>query len=60
MDDLPVIELVEAMPGFPGDRRFALVRLDDDGILHGLRSLDRDDLEFVVVPPAPFYPRLRP
>jgi flagellar assembly factor FliW len=60
MNDLPVIELVHAMPGFPDDLRFALVRLDDDGILHGFRSLAREDLQFVVVPPAPFYPDYAP
>ncbi len=54
--DLPVIELAHPMPGFPDDARFALVRLDDDGVLHGFRSLDSQDLQFVVVPPAPFYP----
>jgi flagellar assembly factor FliW len=54
--DLPVIELARPMPGFPDDARFALVRLDDDGVLHGFRSLDSQDLQFVVVPPAPFYP----
>lgn len=54
--DLPVIELAHPMPGFPDDARFALVRLDEDGVLHGFRSLDSQDLQFVVVPPAPFYP----
>ncbi|KAA1417722.1 flagellar assembly protein FliW [Nocardioides humilatus] len=58
--DLPVIELVRAMPGFPDDLRFALVRLDDAGVLHSFRSLSRDDLQFVVVPPAPFYPDYAP
>lgn len=58
--DVPVIELVHAMPGFPDDHRFALVRLDDDGVLHSFRSLSRDDLQFVVVPPAPFYPDYAP
>lgn len=60
MTDLPVIELVQPMPGFPDDERFALVRLDDDGVLHGFRSLDHDDLQFVVVPPAPFFPDYAP
>ena len=58
--DLPVIELAHPMPGFPADERFALVRLDDDGVLHGFRSLDSEDLQFVVVPPAPFYPDYAP
>ncbi|AIY16342.2 flagellar assembly protein FliW [Pimelobacter simplex] len=58
--DIPVIELAHPMPGFPADERFALVRLDDTGVLHGFRSLDSDDLQFVVVPPAPFYPDYAP
>ena len=58
--DLPVIELVHPMPGFPDDERFALVRLDDEGVLHGFRSLDSEGLQFVVVPPAPFYPEYSP
>ena len=58
--DIPVIELAHPMPGFPADARFALVRLDDDGVLHSFRSLDSEDLQFVVVPPAPFYPDYAP
>lgn len=58
--DIPVIELTHPMPGFPDDARFALVRLDDDGVLHGFRSLDSEGLQFVVVPPAPFYPDYAP
>lgn len=60
MEDIPVIELAHPMPGFPDERRFALVRLDQDGILMGFRSLSREDLQFVVVPPAPFYPDYAP
>ncbi|WP_182379555.1 flagellar assembly protein FliW [Nocardioides sp. WS12] len=58
--DIPVIELVHPMPGFPDDGRFALVQLDDDGMLHGFRSLDSDGLQFVVIPPAPFFPDYAP
>ncbi len=58
--EIPVIELAHPMPGFPDDGRFALVRLDDDGVLHGFRSLDHEDLQFVVVPSAPFYPDYAP
>lgn len=58
--DIPVIELAHPMPGFPEEQRFALVRLDDDGVLMAFRSLRREDLQFVVVPPAPFYPDYAP
>ncbi|NYI99847.1 flagellar assembly factor FliW [Nocardioides thalensis] len=58
--DIPVIELAHPLPGFPHDQRFALVRLDDDGVLMAFRSLEREDLQFVVVPPSPFYPDYAP
>ncbi|MFN8195736.1 MAG: flagellar assembly protein FliW [Nocardioidaceae bacterium] len=57
--DLPVIELVQPMPGFDGERRFALVKLDDDGMLCALTCLD-SDLRFLVVPPSPFFPDYAP
>lgn len=60
MEDVPVIELVHPMPGFPEERRFALVRFDEDGVLHGFRALDREGLQFLVVRPAPFYPDYAP
>ena len=53
--EIPVIELVEAFTGFPDQRRFALVRLDDEGTLCSLRSLDVPDLRFLVVPPGAFF-----
>lgn len=58
--DVPVIELVQPMPGFPDASRFALVQLDDDGILCALTSLDVDGLRFLVVPPTPFFPDYAP
>ncbi len=53
--DLPVLDLVHPLPGFPDAQRFALVQLDDDGHLCDLRSLDQDDLSFLVVPPGYFF-----
>lgn len=58
--DIPVIELAHPLPGFPQEQRFALVRLDEDGVLMAFRSLEREDLQFVVVPPSPFYPDYAP
>jgi flagellar assembly factor FliW len=58
--DLPVIELVRPMPGFPDLRRFALVRLDDAGDLCRLTSLEEPDLSFLVVPPGRFFPDYAP
>ena len=60
VQDLPVIELVEAMPGFPDDLRFELAHLDEDGVLGSLRSLDRDGHQFLVVPAAHFFPDYEP
>jgi flagellar assembly factor FliW len=52
--DLPVLEMVRPMVGFPEQRRFALARLDGEGVVCDLRCLD-DELSFVVVPPAMFF-----
>ncbi len=60
VEEIPVIELVEPMPGFPDLTRFALVRLDEDGVLCSLRSVDDPDLRFLVVPPAVFFPDYAP
>jgi flagellar assembly factor FliW len=53
---LPVIDFVAPIPGFPEDRRFVLVRLDDAGVLYSLKSVESDGLRFLVVPPAQFFP----
>jgi flagellar assembly factor FliW len=54
--DVPVIDLVHPMPGFPDDLRFALVDLDGSGQLCSLTSLDHEDLRFLVTPPGTFFP----
>jgi flagellar assembly factor FliW len=54
--ELPVLEFVAPMPGFPQERRFVLVRVDDTGMLYSLRSVERPELRFLVAPPAPFFP----
>jgi flagellar assembly factor FliW len=58
--DLPVIDLVHPMPGFPDDRHFALVDLDGSGGLCSMRSLDHPDLRFLVAPPGLFFPEYAP
>ena len=60
MQEIPVIELAHPLPGFPDHRRFALVQLDDDGVLCALRSLDEPDLRFLVASPVPFFPDYAP
>ncbi|WP_309649185.1 flagellar assembly protein FliW [Nocardioides sp.] len=74
MPDIPVIELVQPLPGFPDLRQFALVQLDslggsddgssdgpdDGGVLCALRSLEDPDLRFLVLPPSAFFPDYAP
>lgn len=60
MPDIPVIEFVRSLPGFPDLRRFALVQLDGDSSLCQLRSLDDPDLRFLVMPPLSFFPAYAP
>lgn len=60
MPEIPVIDLVHPFPGFPDHRRFALVQLDEDGVLCQLRSLDDPALRFLVVPPVTFFPDYAP
>ena len=60
MPEIPVIELVHPMPGFPDHSKFALVQLDDDGVLCSLTSLEDPGLRFLVVPPVQFFPDYAP
>lgn len=60
IEEMPVIELVEPMPGFPELTRFALVRLDDDGVLCALRSVEDPSLRLLVIPPNVFFPDYAP
>ncbi|MDO9380440.1 MAG: flagellar assembly protein FliW [Nocardioidaceae bacterium] len=53
--DVPVLRLVEPLLGFADQREFALVQLDETGLMCALRSVDDPDLRFLVVPPAPFF-----
>ncbi|WP_030176747.1 flagellar assembly protein FliW [Spirillospora albida] len=58
--ELPTIELVAPMPGFPQHRTFVLVRADEQGTLYSLRSLEDPGLRFLVIAPAPFFPEYAP
>lgn len=53
--EIPVLEMVQPMIGFPEHHRFGLARLDEDGTVCDLRSLDDPDISFVVVPPHVFF-----
>jgi flagellar assembly factor FliW len=53
--EVPVLEMVSPMVGFPDRRHFALARLDESGTVCDLHSLDDPGLRFVVVSPSPFF-----
>ncbi len=60
VEDIPVIEMVAPMPGFPEHQHFALVQLDDSGVLCSLQSVEDPELRFLVVTPAVFFPDYAP
>lgn len=53
--DLPVIELVDAMPGLPAMARCVLVQLDDTGALYRLQSVLDPDLRLLVAASPVFF-----
>lgn len=58
--ELPIIEFVTPMPGFPEHRRFVLARIDGTDLLYALRAVDDPEVRFLVAPPAPFFPDYAP
>jgi flagellar assembly factor FliW len=58
--DLPVIDFVAPMPGFPDDKQFVLVQVEDSEVIFELTSKDHPDLRFVVVPPVALFPEYSP
>ncbi|WP_331273170.1 flagellar assembly protein FliW [Motilibacter deserti] len=58
--ELPSLVFPSGLPGFSEARQFALVRLDDAGTAYSLRSLEHEDLRFVVMPPGLFFPDYAP
>jgi flagellar assembly factor FliW len=57
---VPLIDFVTPMPGFPDDRHFVLVRVEESDVLYALTSMESPGLRFLVVPPAPFFPDYAP
>ena len=57
---VPLIEMTEGLPGYPGSRTFVLERLDEAGSLSALRATDPDGPDFLVVPPALWFPSYEP
>ncbi len=60
VEDIPVIDMIAPMPGFPDHQRFALVQLDEAGVLCSLQSVEDPELRFLVVPPSAFFPDYAP
>ena len=58
--EVPVLEFVAPIPGFPANRRFVLIRVTEEGVLYALTAVDDPELRFLVVPPAPFFPDYAP
>jgi flagellar assembly factor FliW len=58
--ELPELDFVVPPPGLEPLRRFALVSLDEDGVVYALRSLENPSVRLLVVPPAPFFPDYAP
>jgi flagellar assembly factor FliW len=56
--DIPELYFRAGLPGFPGIRRFALVRWGaNEGPYSVLVDLDDTDIRFLVAPPALFFPQ---
>jgi len=60
--DMPEIELVRSLPGFPELTRYVLVRLGDgddagdDPIMYELRNVQQPMVRFLVAVPTAFFP----
>ncbi len=58
--DMPTISMAVPMPGFPAHQEFALVRLNDEGLLYAFTSIKDPEIRFLVAPPEPFFPDYAP
>ena len=55
--DVPELVSASGLPGFPGERRFALVRWGAfEGPYSLMVDLDDNDIRFLVMPPYVFFP----
>ena len=58
--DLLELTVLGGIAGFAGAERFALVEVSETSPLFRLSSLDQPGLDFLVVPPAVFFPDYAP
>ena len=54
--DVPELVFPTGLPGFPGERRFALVRWGAEGPYSLMVDLDDPEVRFLVMPPYLFFP----
>lgn len=54
--DVPELIFRSGLPGFPGERRFGLVRWGGEGPYSLMVDLDNPEVRFLVMPPFVFFP----
>lgn len=59
-DESPVVEVRGGLLGFPEYTRFALIRMNDEGLVYRLQSVENEAINFVVVPAMAFFPDYSP
>ena len=59
-DDVPVVEMRGGLLGFPEYTQFTLIKMNDEGLVYRLQSLEDEAINFVVVPAASFFPSYAP
>jgi flagellar assembly factor FliW len=57
---MPLLGMVQPIPGFPDHRDYVLVTADGDGLLFWLQSLDTDGPRFLAIAPARYFPDYAP
>lgn len=58
--DTSELHFAAGLPGFPELHRFTLTWWGDSDLFSILRSVEEPSVEFVVVPPLPFFPSYEP
>jgi flagellar assembly factor FliW len=59
-ENSPVVEVRGGLLGFPEYTRFALIRMNDEGLVYRLQSVENEAINFVVVPAMAFFPSYAP
>jgi flagellar assembly factor FliW len=57
---VPVVEIRGGLLGFPEFTKFTLIKMNDEGLVYRLQSLEEAAINFVVVPAASFFPNYAP